>query len=75
MALLDFSRFGVTAQDVRDGKYSYIIGFDLGDGEISAAYWNLKEEGFVKPYDLKFDKDEHQKVLSALFAEKNGTIH
>ncbi len=75
MALLDFTRFGVTAQDVREGKYSYIIGFDLGDGEISAAYWNLKEAGFVKPEDLKFDKDEHQKVLSAIFTEKNGTTH
>lgn len=75
MALLDFSRFGVTAQDVRDGKYSYIIGFDLGDGEISAAYWNLKEAGFIRPEDLKFDINESHKILSALFAEKNGTIH
>ena len=75
MALLDFTRFGVTAQDVRDGKYSYIIGFDLGDGEIAAAYWNLKEDGFIKPEDLKFDINESHKILSALFTEKNGTIH
>ena len=75
MALLDFSRFGVAVQDVRNGVYSYIIGFDLGDGEVSATYWNLKDEGFVKPIDLKFDRNESTKVASALFIEQNGNVH
>ncbi len=72
MALLDFERFGITADDVKSGKYSYIIGFDLGDGEISAAYWDLKNPGFVKPVDLKLDINENLKLLSGFFIDEKG---
>lgn len=75
MTLLDFERFGITADDVKSGKYSYIIGFDLGDGEISAAYWDLKNSGFSKPDDLKFDKDEHTKLLSGFFIDDKGNAN
>lgn len=75
MSLLDFERFGITADDVKSGKYSYIIGFDLGDGEISAAYWDLKSPGFMKPIDLKLDINENTKLLSGLFIDGKGNSH
>lgn len=74
MALLDFERFGITADDVESGKYSYIIGFDLGDGEISAAYWDLKNSGFSKPEDLKLDINENLKLLSGFFIDDKGNV-
>lgn len=74
MALLDFERFGITADDVESCKYSYIIGFDLGDGEISAAYWDLKSPGFNKPVDLKFDINENLKLLSGFFIDDKGNV-
>lgn len=74
MALLDFERFGITADDVKSGKYSYIIGFDLGDGEISAAYWDLNNPGFSKPDDLKFDINENLKLLSGFFIDDKGNV-
>lgn len=72
MALLDFSRFGITRQDVKDKKYSYIIGFDLGDGEISAAYWDLTDDGYVQPEDLIFDNGDNKKILSGFFEDDQG---
>lgn len=74
MPILDYKRFGVTVNDVESGRFSYIIGFDLGDGELSAAYWDLREDGFAKPIDLKFDINENTKVVSALFLRSNNKI-
>lgn len=74
MALLDFSRFGVTAKDVKNGVYSYIIGFDLGDGEISAAYWDLADPGYAKPADLDMSQDEDSKLVSGFFEDESGNI-
>lgn len=74
MPILDYKRFGVTIDDVNAGRFSYIIGFDLGDGELSAAYWNLREQGFTKPIDLKFDINENTKVVSALFVNSNKKV-
>lgn len=74
MALLDFERFGITADDVKGGKYSYIIGFDLGDGEVSAAYWDLTDQGFSKPEDLKLDINDNRKLLSGFFIDETGKV-
>lgn len=67
MPLLDYSRFGITAEDVGSRPFSYIIGFDLGDGELAAAYWDLTEAGFAAPKNLYFNNNYETKVLSALF--------
>ncbi len=74
MPVLNYKRFGVTDDDAKSGRFSYIIGFDLGDGELSAAYWDLREEGFAKPEDLKFDINGTTKVVSALFMRSNQKI-
>lgn len=67
MPLLDYSRFGITAEDVGSRPFAYIIGFDLGDGELAAAYWDLSEEGFTDPKNLYFNKHQDLKVLSGLY--------
>lgn len=74
MPVLDYRRFGISLDDVHAGRFSYIIGFDLGDGELSAAYWNLREEGFTEPIDLNFNKNGDKKALSALFITSKNEI-
>lgn len=74
MSMLDFSRFGVTPEDIRNNVYSYIVGFDLGDGELSAAYWDLTNEGMHEPVDLRFDENENKKLLSGFFRDLHGNI-
>ena len=74
MSMLDFSRFGVTPEELKDNIYSFIIGFDLGDGELSAAYWDLTNDGMHDPVDLRFDENENKKLLSGFFRDIHGNI-
>ena len=73
MALLNFTRFGIQKKDVFNDAYKYIIGFDLGDGEISASYLNLGTT-IIIPVDLSFDSNDDRKIYSALFRKNNGTF-
>lgn len=71
MALIDFTRFGIREEDILEKRFSYVIGFDLGHGEIEASYWNLSETS-VQPVDLALTKGGATKIISALFRKKNG---
>lgn len=71
MALLNFGRFGISDEEILKRCFNYVIGFDLGHGEISASYWNLQTND-PSPIDLYFNKNEDRKVFSALFRKKNG---
>ena len=72
MALIDFTRFGIAEGDILDKRYAYVIGFDLGHGEIEASYWNLRDAG-LEPVDLALTKSGVTKILSALFRKRNGS--
>lgn len=66
MELWDLERFGITVDDVKSGKYSYIIGFDLGKYYSTASYIDFKSDVFYLPRDLKFDNNENTKVSTAI---------
>lgn len=70
MALLDFSRFGISIED----KFDYILGFDLGHGEVSVAYRRLSGDfASIVPQDLVLETvHSNTKVLSALGKDENG---
>ena len=71
MALLDFTRFGIKEEDILNKAFSYVIGFDLGHGEISASYLNLNDN-FSMPFDLFLTIGGATKIFSALFRKKDG---
>ena len=70
MALLNFNRFGITEADV--SSFSYILGFDLGHGEISVSYWSLKGVVSHIPEDLNVNRNSDKKDFSALFLDHRG---
>lgn len=75
MAFLDFGRFGISEDDIRNGMYKYVIGFDLGDGEISAAAAPLS--GVVdssRNLDLNFNTNDERKIVSGIFVEQTSNI-
>lgn len=72
MAFLDFERFGISEDALRRGDYKYVIGFDLGDGEISAAYAPLAAGSQVS--DLCFDSNDNRKIVSGLFVDSAGKV-
>ena len=70
MALLDFSRFGISINE----NFDYILGLDLGHGEVSVAYRRLSGNlASIVPQDLVLETiHSNTKVLSALGKDKNG---
>lgn len=73
MALLDFTRFGIKEEDILNNAFDYIIGFDLGHGEIAASYWNLRDTRPV-PADLVLTAGGATKIYSAFFRRKDGSF-
>ena len=73
MALLNFTRFGIRENEILNDAYKYIIGFDLGDWEISASYLNIRIST-SQNYDLSFDSNDVRKIYSALFIKNDGTF-
>ncbi len=74
MALLDFSHFGISADDINNGAYKYVIGFDLGDGELSAAYAPIGGAEPSLPTDLFFSSIG-RKIMSAIFFDAANEPH
>ncbi len=73
MALSNFEKFGISLQSVLANQYKYIIGLDLGDGEVTASYWRL-DDPVKEPRDLKLvNQGSGYKILSGIYIyDKDG---
>ncbi len=69
MAQLNFNRFGIKEEDAN--SFDYILGFDMGHGEISVSYWKMNVNSV--PDDLKVNDTSDKKDFALLFEESNGT--
>ena len=70
MPLLDFKKFGIS----NTGEYDYVIGFDLGDSQSSAAVFRMDDPAWIQPKDLYIGPDEATKITTALVYDADGNI-
>lgn len=70
MAQLNLRRFGINEDNA--SSYDYILGFDLGHGEISVSYWKFKETPNITPDDLNVNDNSDKKDYTVLFRQSNG---
>ena len=63
MAQLNFNRFGIKEEDAN--SFDYILGFDMGHGEISVSYWKMNVNSV--PDDLKVNDTSDKKDFALLF--------
>ena len=69
MAQLNFNRFGIKEEDA--SSFDYILGFDMGHGEISVSYWKMNINS--SPDDLQVNGNSQKKDFTLLFQESDGT--
>lgn len=69
MAQLNFYRFGIKEEDA--SSFDYILGFDMGHGEISVSYWKMNINS--SPDDLQVNGNSQKKDFTLLFQESDGT--
>lgn len=70
MPLLNFKKFGISKPE----SYDYVIGFDLGDSQSSAAIFRIDDPAWTQPKDLYIGPDEATKINTALVYDKDGNI-